>query len=77
MCNNWTRGVILLFIASAMFGCGPDIPSGAMRSLTNAEQYELLSLDPHGSFDPQTGEALVPKENFRGWKVLGRASIEQ
>ena len=50
-------------------GCGSNaIPAGTLAALQHADRYELLSLDP-------TRMRTVPPDNFHGWRVLGRASI--
>ena len=64
--------IIVAFTALISAGCaggGTDVPAPAMTALQNAEKYELLSLDPNRS-------TTVPPDNFHGWKVLGRVSVE-
>jgi hypothetical protein len=57
-------------------GCGNNtpaeepakIPAEALAALEQAEEFELLSLDP-------TPGADAPKNAFRGWGILGRVKI--
>jgi hypothetical protein len=73
--TNWRRGIALVSVLCLLVGTaiyifrGPDIPADALKALTNAERYELLSLDPQRSETP-------PADEFRGWRVLGRTVID-
>ena len=66
------RTTLLLVMATlfAVTGCGQgDSSEAAFTAMITAEQYELLSLDPHSPEMP-------PVDEFHGWKVLGRTSID-
>ncbi len=66
--------VVLAFVGLPLLagctGAGQDkIPAAARAVLDNAEQFELLSLDP----DHRQRE--TPGEHFHGWKVLGKTPV--
>ncbi|HET6248259.1 MAG TPA: hypothetical protein VFE47_11220 [Tepidisphaeraceae bacterium] len=60
-----------LVVASLFFtGCGRrDIPSPVKDALENADQYELLSLDPNR-------DLAASANDFYGHRVLGRVVIK-
>jgi hypothetical protein len=64
---------VLLILGNA--GCAghksKPLPSNASSFLQEADQIELLSLDPK-----QSGEGDL-KDGFHGWKVLGKTVIEK
>jgi hypothetical protein len=67
------RMPVFAFAAALMLGCGgtpagSQIPEGARAALEEADQFELLSLDPN----PQPEKS---GDDFRGWKVLGRTPV--
>jgi len=62
---------ILLILGSA--GCGSKskpLPSNVSSFLQEADQIELLSLDPK-----QSGNGDL-EDGFHGWKVLGKTAID-
>jgi hypothetical protein len=46
------------------------IPESARAALENADQFELLSIDPDRQQDKT-------KDDFHGWKVLGKTQIKE
>jgi hypothetical protein len=50
------------------------IPSQVRSALEKADQFVLLSLDP--KMDMMQDQREIPKDNFHGWKVLGRTEIK-
>jgi hypothetical protein len=67
-----TRHVAVL-AAIALVGAGrsagAEIPKDARAALEAAAEWELYSLDPTRLTDP-------PKDNFHGWKVLGKTAVK-
>lgn len=61
----------LLFTAASVRAADwtNKIPDSALTALESAQQFELLSLDPN--FDPDRR----PKEEFHGWRSLGRIVV--
>jgi hypothetical protein len=65
------RGLLIVvnLVLPMATGCNSnDVPPETIAALRNADQYELLSLDP-----TRTSEA--PPEQFHGWRILGRMKI--
>jgi hypothetical protein len=56
--TKWRRGVAIVAVLALLAGTaiyifrGPDIPSDALKALTDAEHFELLSLDPTRQIRP-------------------------
>src|SRR5262245_10421401 len=70
--------VLLAFVSLLTFGIsansadkgkGNKIPAEARAILEKAEQIELLSIDPERPKEK-------PKDDFHGWKVLGRTVVK-
>lgn len=64
----------LVLATTLLVGCGSmsadsKIPTGVVAVLEDADQFELLSIDPDR---PQER----PRDDFHGWKVLGRSQIK-
>ena len=51
-------------------GCEEKIPSDAREALLSAEDFFYFSVDPNRL------ENIPPDEALHGWKILGKASIE-
>jgi hypothetical protein len=61
--------IVVVSIAFAAIGCThPEMPAATLAALTQADQYELLSLDPSHEHEKAGGD-------FHGWRVLGRTLI--
>jgi hypothetical protein len=72
MSNSLRAGVALTLVALGAAGCraaGNDLPKGVRAVLDNADRFEVLSLDP-------TRQKEKPKDDFHGWKVLGRTEVK-
>jgi hypothetical protein len=66
--------IVLPFATVLLVGCtgssaDSKIPAGARTALEKADQMELLSTDP-------ASQQEKPKDDFHGWKVLGRTQIK-
>jgi hypothetical protein len=64
----------LALATTLMAGCADKsadgkIPEWARAALEKADQFELLSLDPDRRQEK-------PKDDFHGWKVLGRTQVK-
>jgi hypothetical protein len=65
-------GSALAALALSGAGClaaGNELPKDVRAVLDKADRFELLSLDP-------TRQKEKPKDDFRGWKVLGRTEVK-
>ena len=60
----------ILYAAALVNGAYEEnkIPDHLQTILENAEQFDLLSLDPKDSKEK-------PKNNFHGWRVLGKTTV--
>jgi hypothetical protein len=58
-----------LLVGCGVTSAGSKMPASAKAVLEQADQFELLSIDPHR---PQE----KPQDDFHGWKVLGRIQIK-
>ena len=61
--------VAVMLVALGAAGCN-DIPSKTLSVMQQAVRYVLLSLDPSRIRN------TPPPDNFHGWRVLGRTSID-
>lgn len=71
------RGFLILFvlgfaIPANSWGQKNKLPEEAKKILEKAESLELYSLDPDGS-----RRGPKPKNNFHGWKILGKTTIKK
>ena len=63
---------LAVLFAAASLGCAAEknaIPDDLRAALENADQFELLSLDPKPS-------AEKPRDGFHGYKVLGQTVVK-
>jgi hypothetical protein len=72
MANDLFVGLSLALLALSATGCraaGNDLPKDVRAVLDKADRFELLSLDP-------TRQKEKPKDDFHGWKVLGKTEVK-
>ena len=72
MSNSLCAAAALALLAVGASGCraaGNDLPKDVRAVLDNADRFELLSLDP-------TRQKEKPKDDFHGWKVLGKTEVK-
>src|SRR5262245_9650245 len=65
---------VFLTAITLTIGCagkpnGGTIPATAAAALEKADQFELLAIDPKYQDEK-------PKDDFHGWRILGRTSIK-
>lgn len=65
---------VLLTAIAPMVGCagtptGSTIPATAAAALEKADHFELLAIDPKHQNEK-------PKDDFHGWRILGRTTIK-
>ena len=75
------RILLLVGIASTfagMLGCssGTRLPPDATIALQEATSFELLSLDPLQSQDPDQRDSLTEADHLHGWIVRGSTTIQ-
>ena len=61
---------VLLPSAACVADTGNKLPADAQAVLDKAEEIELYSLDP-----AENADAEKPKEQFHGWRVLGKTTV--
>ncbi len=74
--------ILLLICIASVFACVPGCSSGnglppdATIALQEATSFELLSLDPGQSQNPDRRDSQTEADRLHGWIVLGTTAIQ-